>query len=85
MENCDRSRKLVHYPIPSYLTARTSRDLIGAEQAGEEHLPGYFIFENEWQSFRTKKDRGTKTENSISRVQSGAVQDSGKSGRHLWQ
>jgi len=43
--------------IPSYPTARPSRDLIGAEQADEEHLPGYFIFENEWQSFHTKKDR----------------------------
>ena len=29
-------------------------------QAGEEHLPGDFIFENEWQSFHTKKDRGLK-------------------------
>ncbi len=46
--------------IPSYLTARPSRDLIVAEQAGEEHLPGDFIFENEWQSVRTKKDRGLK-------------------------
>ena len=46
--------------IPSYLTARPSRDLIGAEQAGEEHFPGYFIFENERQNFHTKKDRGLK-------------------------
>ena len=27
---------------------------------GEEHLPDDFIFENEWQSFHTKKDRGLK-------------------------
>ena len=46
--------------IPSYLAASPSRDLIGAEQADEEHLPGYFIFENEWQSFHTEKDRGLK-------------------------
>jgi hypothetical protein len=31
-----------------------------AEQAGEEHLPGDFIFENEWQIFHTKKDWGLK-------------------------
>jgi len=46
--------------IPSYLTARPRRDLTVAEQAGEEHLPGDFIFENEWQSVRTKKDRKLK-------------------------
>ena len=46
--------------IPSYPTARPSRDLIVAEQAGEENLPGDFIFENEWQRFHTKKDRGLK-------------------------
>ena len=46
--------------IPSYLTACPSRDLIVAEQAGEEHWKGYFIFENEWQSFHTKKDRELK-------------------------
>ena len=46
--------------IPSYLTVRPSQDPIVAAQAGEEHLPSDFIFENEWQSFHTKKDRGLK-------------------------
>ena len=46
--------------IPSYPTARPSQDPIVAEHAGEEHLPGGFIFENEWQSFHTKKGRGLK-------------------------
>ena len=46
--------------IPSYPTARPSQDLIVAEQAGEEHWAGDFIFENEWQSFRTKKYRELK-------------------------
>ena len=46
--------------IPSYPTARPSRGLIVAEQAGEEHWTGDSIFENEWQSFHTKKDRGLK-------------------------
>ena len=46
--------------IPSYPTACPSRDLVAAEQAGEEHLIGDFIFENEWQIFHTKKDRGLK-------------------------
>ena len=51
--------------IPSYPTARPIQDLIVAEQAGEEHLPGDFIFENEWQSFHTKKDRGLKPKTSF--------------------
>ena len=46
--------------IPSYPTARPSRDLIVVEQAGEEHWTGDSIFENGWQSFHTKKDRGLK-------------------------
>ncbi len=51
--------------IPSYPTARPIRDLIVAEQAGEEHWKGDFIFENEWQSFHTKKDRGLKLKTSF--------------------
>jgi len=44
--------------IPSYPTARPRQDQITAEQAGEKHWTGDFIFENEWQRFHTKKDRG---------------------------
>lgn len=33
---------------------------MSTEQAGEEHWKGDFIFENEWQSFHTKKDRVLK-------------------------
>ena len=58
---------------------------MSTEQAGEEHWTGDFIFENEWQSSHTKKRSGTKTENTISRMQSGAAQDSGKSDGHLRQ
>ena len=32
--------------------------------AGEEHWTGDFIFENEWQSFHTKKDRELKLKTS---------------------
>ena len=46
--------------ILSYPAARPSRDLILAEPAGEEPWTGDFVFENEWQSFHTKKDRGLK-------------------------
>ena len=35
-------------------------DETSTAQAGEEHWTGDFIFENEWQSFRTKKDRVLK-------------------------
>ena len=43
--------------VREYVPSGRSADMSTA-QAGEEHLPGYFIFENEWQSFYTKKDRG---------------------------
>ena len=33
---------------------------MSTEQTGEEHWARDFIFENEWQSFHTKKDRGLK-------------------------
>ena len=71
--------------ILSYPTARPSRDLIVAEQAGEEHWTGDFIFENGVADRPYQKRSGTKTENAISRVQSGEVQDSGKSDGHLRQ
>ncbi|KAF5415670.1 MAG: hypothetical protein C5S48_05125 [Candidatus Methanogaster sp.] len=51
--------------IPSYSTARPSRDQIAAAQAGEEHWTGDFIFENEWQRVHTKKDRGLKLKTSF--------------------
>ena len=45
--------------VREYMPYDGSADMSTA-QAGEEHLPGDFIFENEWQSFHTKKDKGLK-------------------------
>jgi len=51
--------------IPSYMTARHSRDQIAVAHAGERHWTGDFIFENEWQSFHTKKYWGLKLKTSV--------------------
>ena len=45
--------------VREYMPCGGSADM-STEQAGEEHWTGDIIFENEWQSFRTKKDRELK-------------------------
>jgi len=55
----DSSAALPVGEVREYMPYGGSADM-STEQAGEEHLPDYFMFENEWQSFHTKKDRGLK-------------------------
>ena len=45
--------------VREYMPCGGSADMNTA-QAGEEHWKGDFIFENEWQSFHTKKDQVLK-------------------------
>jgi len=44
-----------------------------------------FVFENKWQSFRTKKRPEFGTKNSVSRVQAEKVPGSGQGGGHIRQ
>ena len=53
----DTSERALVALIVAELTGRTGSD---TPHVDEEHWKGDFIFENEWQSVRTKKDRGLK-------------------------
>ena len=51
----------------------------------EEVWTGDYIFENEWQSFRTKKDRSLETDQRLSRLHTGAAEAGRQGCGHLRQ
>ena len=51
----------------------------------EERWTGGLHLENEWQSFRTKKDRLLETDPCLSRMRSRSAQAGGQGGGHLRQ
>ena len=86
--NFENKREIVRSPRDKMKQVQ----IPGMEQPEQVELPEYeevwtgdYIFENEWQSFRTKKDRSRGTDQRLSRMHTGAAKIGRQGCGHLRQ